>query len=387
MQRNLTQSTVQLEARFRSFQPAKGCSLTPKRAIAAVTVLISLVQVVGCHSDRSATRIPPYVFLDHLADADRSPNDAARIHAGEVAIRTGDDKMRGVFAHASSEVVFHAVPVPPRAHLRFAIGIEEGGWQQGGDGAIFMVSVRTDRGEEVVFSRRLEPQTLSADRGWIWADVDLDRYSTQNLDFVFRTDPGGIGREDYDWCWWANPVLEQTATEEAATPVPTAQPPYVFLDHLADAGRSPNDPQRIGPGEIGIRTGDTPVRAIFAQTNSEVVFHAVPVPAHGHLLFGIGIDERGWQQGGDGALFRVSVRTRTGEDLIFSRHLRPQTASADRGWIWADVDVQRYGGESVDFVFQTDKGETEDYDWCWWANPVLEECAACGISSRSPVGR
>jgi arylsulfatase A-like enzyme len=172
----------------------------------------------------------------------------------------------------------------------------------------------------------------------------------------------------------ANPVAEE------ATAAPRAVQPYVFLDHLADADRSSNDADRIHAGEIVIRAGYDPVRALFAHANSEVVFHAVTVPARGHLRFGIGIDEAGWRQGGDGAAFSLSVRTSRGEEVVFSRHLQPQTAPADRGWIRADLDLQRYGTQSVDFIFRTDRGEKEDYDWCWWANPVLEDCATCGAS-------
>lgn len=184
-----------------------------KLVAGAVLLLITFACLVSCHRDRSTTMraaehaVQPYVFLDHLGEADRSPNEAQRIHAGEVAIRAGDEPARAMFAHASSAVVFHAVTIPAWGRLRFSIGIDEAGWAHGGDGAAFGVSVRTSQGEDLVFSRRLSPQTVQADRGWTHAEVDLQRFGAQQVDIIFQTDREA--NEDYDWCWWANPVLAQ----------------------------------------------------------------------------------------------------------------------------------------------------------------------------------
>lgn len=123
---------------------------------------------------------------------------------------------------------------------------------------------------------------------------------------------------------------------------------------------------------------------MFAHARSEVVFHAVRVPVRGHLQFGVGIEEAGWQQGGDGAVFALSIRTSQGEEMVFFIRLEPRAVAADRGWIWTDIDLERYARERVDFIFQTDERTNDSYDWCWWADPVVENCAACGGSVHVP---
>jgi len=55
------------------------------------------------------------------------------------------------------------------------------------------------------------------------------------------------------------------------------------------------------------------------------------------------------------------------------RYLDPKHNPADRRWVDARVDLSRFGGETVQIIFEATPGPAGDanYDWGGWSWPVL----------------
>jgi hypothetical protein len=111
-------------------------------------------------------------------------------------------------------------------------------------------------------------------------------------------------------------------------------------------------------------------RALLVHPTSRVLLDPVPVPSGAHVEVRLGIDERAWDKGGDGVLFRLLARTsRGGEHLLLERYLDPKARHADRRWLEEAADVGSLAGRRVSFVLETLPGPDGDtsYDWSAWA--------------------
>ncbi len=129
--------------------------------------------------------------------------------------------------------------------------------------------------------------------------------------------------------------------------------------------------------------GDRPT--LFVHAGAQVTY-TVTLTAPSMLRFGMGLDPRSMNWGGDGATFEVFV---DGERL-FLEHLSVERAK--EGWQEREVDVAAFVGQTIRLSLATTPGPTGDVtaDWAGWGEPQLEAPQAAAyrriVSSRPWVG-
>jgi len=163
----------------------------------------------------------------------------------------GEDLRQVISAHPDSVVLFQGIRVPRGGRLETAIGINQTAWQSISRGVAFEIVMRTADGTETsVFSDRLHPAGVAADRCWREVLVPLDEFADRRVDISFRTlaDPGE--KQEPMWSGWSQPRLTVPRPAGAKRSLPTT--PNVILltldtvraDHLgcygASAARTPN---------------------------------------------------------------------------------------------------------------------------------------------------
>lgn len=111
-----------------------------------------------------------------------------------------------LLAHAPSEMVYELPPHPVR--LTGSFGFIEGAYTGGGltDGATFQVLWTDGRQRHVLFSRRLDPVRVPADRGLQPLAVDLG--GRQGGRLLLSVNAGPAGENDWDWTAWTGISIE-----------------------------------------------------------------------------------------------------------------------------------------------------------------------------------
>ncbi|MGO9605591.1 MAG: hypothetical protein ACLQAT_19755 [Candidatus Binataceae bacterium] len=111
----------------------------------------------------------------------------------------GDDPH--MLAIAPSRII---IDPPPAKKMTVGFGIADGAWQGGNhtDGVEFRIpAVRPVAAERTIWSRRLAPFLVDADRGKQEASVDLQLRAGERL--VFETLPIPGGTTDWAWSYWS----------------------------------------------------------------------------------------------------------------------------------------------------------------------------------------
>jgi 4-amino-4-deoxy-L-arabinose transferase-like glycosyltransferase len=135
-----------------------------------------------------------------------------------------------------------------------------------------------------------------------------------------------------------------------------------FLSRFPEGARSPY-PVRPSLMEIGGR-----VRPSFLLHPPGEVSFSLRIPEDRILRVATGIPDSAWDQGSDGAEFRIEIRSDGGGWVeILSHHL------VARGWQEVDVDLGPWGGKEVEILFLTGPGPSGStaFDWAFWADPHL----------------
>ena len=129
--------------------------------------------------------------------------------------------------------------------------------------------------------------------------------------------------------------------------------------------------------------GDRPT--LFVHAGSQVTY-TVPLTAPSTLRFGMGLDPRSLDWGGDGATFEVYVDG----SRVFLEHL--SIAQALEGWQEREIDLRAYTDQSIQLALVTTPGPNGDIaaDWAGWGEPRLEAPEAAAyrqvVSSKPWVG-
>jgi arylsulfatase A-like enzyme len=148
---------------------------------------------------------------------------------------------------------------------------------------------------------------------------------------------------------------------------------YDFLAHFSEAVvEAPN------PDYVKVEISDL---VLFEHPPSQVTFSAVEVQQRGWLEFGIGLYEGAWSLSGDGVHFFVEVVDQAGgRHTVYERHLDPSHRPEDQGWFNESVDLSRFDGQRLQFIFRTEPGQNNQNDWAAWSGirlvsqvPVQEE--------------
>jgi arylsulfatase A-like enzyme len=179
--------------------------------------LLGALALVGC-GERAAPpaplryqRLEPVLRLAERLDDARI--EAARTQVREKETAIGGVTMRSIFEHPNATIVFPSIPIPQRAHLEFAVGIEDAGWPNGSDGVHFTLQIGHDGQRETLFDHLIDPS--EKDRGWIRQQIDLARFAGRSVDLVLVTDGGPSGNRYGDWANWGDPLIRG---DEVAAP-------------------------------------------------------------------------------------------------------------------------------------------------------------------------
>jgi tetratricopeptide (TPR) repeat protein len=130
--------------------------------------------------------------------------------------------------------------------------------------------------------------------------------------------------------------------------------------------------------------GDRPT--LFIHAGAQVTL-TIEVTEPSVLSFGMGLDPRSLNWGGDGATFEVFVE----DERAFLEHLSVERAR--EGWQERTVDLTALSGHTIHLSLATTPGPTGDVtaDWAGWGEPRLEAPQAAAyrqvVSSKPWVGK
>jgi arylsulfatase len=146
---------------------------------------------------------------------------------------------------------------------------------------------------------------------------------------------------------------------------------YDFMTHIAEAEVETPDPAYVQAPEVVWVAGEGRF-GLFAHAPAQVTFRDVLVNEEGRLEFGVGIHQEAWARSGDGVRFIVEGIDGAGRRHdLYERHLSPQVRPEDRSWFDEQVDLAKFAGQRLHFVFRTEPGENNQNDWAVWSQPRL----------------
>jgi hypothetical protein len=270
------------------------------------------------------------------------------------------DRKRVLFMHPASEVTFRAI-APVRSELLFSIALMPAVWQIGkGDGVQFSLDVGDGRVVQRVFAEYIDPKNRTKDRRWYDYEVDLSKWAGETVTITFSTSCGPNDDCRYDWAGWGAPRIVQ----------PVA---YDFLTRLPQANTTADESGQV---HTGAQTIDGETRSILSQHATSRARYTVTLPQQPTLRFGFGVAPEAWSQPGDGVEANLYVRDPDEPSLlyrVYNRYCDPKNNPDDRHWFDEEVDLSRWGGKTVEVIFEVLPGPAgdEDYDWAGWSEPVL----------------
>ena len=128
----------------------------------------------------------------------------------------GDVCRSGILAWGQSEFRWE-LKLPPHPILRFYYGMLPEVWDRRGDGVLFEVEITDVKSEEksTIFSQYIDPKHNLSDRKWHYQEVNLAKYSNQEITLCFRTLPGYKIEKPFtrkpdsgfDFAVWGNPEI------------------------------------------------------------------------------------------------------------------------------------------------------------------------------------
>ncbi len=127
----------------------------------------------------------------------------AVLEAAKRGLRLNDVLRRGFPAGPPGRLRF-ALDIPKGAHLQLACAIDPRFHDR--PGVEFVVKVRRDGREEVVWTRLLDPISHPAHRAWVPVDVDLAKQAGRGRELVLET-RGYEQTGEAERAWWGAPAL------------------------------------------------------------------------------------------------------------------------------------------------------------------------------------
>ncbi len=112
---------------------------------------------------------------------------------------------RGLLQHAPSHRIAFKTTIDPARPIFEAIAAIRVEATDNSDGAGFRLEVRHGDSIEELFSAFLNPRDVPSDRAGRPIRVDLSKYSGQEVELLFSTDPGPRGDNGWDWTGWVRP--------------------------------------------------------------------------------------------------------------------------------------------------------------------------------------
>jgi hypothetical protein len=125
--------------------------------------------------------------------------------------------------------------------------------------------------------------------------------------------------------------------------------------------------------------------AIFQHPPSKISFAPIAIGSKATLSFACGIKQAAWAHIRNAVRFVIKVETPRGRKTIFETRLDPRRRAEDRGWQRHLLDLNRYEGQTIRVVLQTevDWRRSTEYAWAGWANPRIDHDVAAREFQRS----
>ncbi|MBN2199406.1 MAG: sulfatase [Candidatus Aminicenantes bacterium] len=182
-------------------------------------VLAAVLAAAGGGCRRPGGVVKEYSFISHLPEA-VSLSESDRTVFGFQRFVVDWEGRDAVFQHPDSRIEFRRIPIGPKAKLKFGIGMDQGCWFLGGDGAQFEVVCRIGHSEKTLFSKYIDPKNNAPDRRWHDVEIDLSRYEGRVASFVFRTTGGPRRNTMHDMAGWSDPLIVSRGIAKKISPPP-----------------------------------------------------------------------------------------------------------------------------------------------------------------------
>lgn len=115
--------------------------------------------------------------------------------------RTAIEGRSALLVHAPSELAFE--PGAGRWRVEAGFGMLAGSWDPPcTDGAVFVLAIRTPRGDGGLWRRKLEPGRVESDRGTQRVAQEIELAAGAQI--LLRTNVGTAGNGACDWCYWTD---------------------------------------------------------------------------------------------------------------------------------------------------------------------------------------
>ncbi len=223
--------------------------------------------------------------LDTAEVLQENPDDVVRSRAFDAALEVPvfGGRRTLVSASAPSRVRWQ-LSIPPDSALDFAVGMDsEQGWNLPGDGMSFAVEIDGKR----AWAQSLNPHSVTNDRGWHLASIDLTPWAGRTVDLELVTETGDDLLHDVGG--WANlRILGNKSTRRLAK----GEAPNVLvllMDTLrADRFGCYGNPNALTPrmdavAAMGVRFADTRTVASYTWPSTASLFTGLYPHAHGVL--------------------------------------------------------------------------------------------------------
>ena len=302
-----------------------------------------------------------YNFIDHVGDSVKSTsNNQAYIRQ---SVFLFDKKPLGIlFQHPPSQVSFD-LEIPLNGWIQFSPVLAPEVWQFGkGDGVNYEIEIETQKNtKQKIYEDYFDPKNIVSERTLITKSISLARWSGQTVKVNFITGCGPNNDCRFDWAGWGEPRILQ----------PIA---FDFLSEFNNASPEVDGEQEIHPDTLTI---DGEQRSIIYQHPSSRLVYQEKLPLQSELAFGIGMDPQVWSPDkGDGVEYNIYVqKTEEPNTLhrVFNIYIDPKNNPDDRHWFDEWVNLDRFGGQAVDIIFEALPGPkgNSNFDWGGWSQPIL----------------
>jgi hypothetical protein len=139
------------------------------------------------------------------------------------------DHRSSIFQHPPSKITFQPIRLGSQPRLLFACGIKQSSWSRLKNGIVFEIFISAAGfTEKRIFQRVLTPGARKDDRHWIDEEIDLSRFSNQDVHLTFSTSVPRGGNAAYCWSAWGNPQIQHLVPKTEKS-IKSTSPAHIFL--------------------------------------------------------------------------------------------------------------------------------------------------------------
>lgn len=115
-----------------------------------------------------------------------------------------------MYQHAVNNnfITFSNIKIPEKSKLSLSIALDPKVWDLSkGDGVLFEVYANNNDPANKIFSHYIDPKNNISERKWNDFEIDLSKFSNEQVTLIFSTQPGPKNDGKYDWAWWGDAII------------------------------------------------------------------------------------------------------------------------------------------------------------------------------------